>query len=520
MGFPILKVNKGKKLGSIIAFKALWILALIILSPIAARAQSVILQQLDQSASQTNCNNNVCRQNIGGGLQGTIDQIKLQGTRNVTNQTNYGAIWEWANAYDGNIGTLSSQMATSTTCGLQAGQTNGNGDPQTITQPTYTSTNTQTWTSTNGIKTYTFSPAVTIKPQCYYWIGTSDQTGGGINILGSATSTAYETSALDLVGGSAVKDLYFIVEGELGSELTRIISFNPPDGSTQATSSVTFDILAYINPDDVGNILGVNISLHNIDQNALGWLLGDFSPRDFYIVNERVEVPGFFSAATSTPLPVGNYRVEACLERSYFFGWITNPFANIIEDETDCQSNQFVVGTSTFIGSLTQNGFSEYNDFVTGFNATSTEALAATCNPINSQFGIRECLTYLFIPGGDALNNTLQGLREGILTRVPWGYFTRAVTLFSTNATSSLPVFTTSIRVGAADYEELTFDPGDMIAGAGVLVDSIEDPLYGMNLRDIFYTIIQLIVALGVIMTIFADITKSHEHVKGHNNRE
>lgn len=522
MGFSLFKVNTGEKRPSTIAFKVLLILVSILLSPKVAEA-SVIAQQLDNSTSLTNCQNNNCRQIIGDGYTGTLSSLVVESKMSggFGSLDIQGAVWEWATAYDGDL----AHMATSTDCGLQAGQTNSDGNPQsTLNGPTYLSTNTISVGTTQAQQTYTFS-GLQFKPQCHYWIGTQRQSTtpfGSEIIYGSATSTAFLTSSEDLIPGtSGVKDIYFIMDGdETDPDGTRIIYFHPLEGTTEATSSVHFDIYAYIDPEDVGSIQGVRISLHNINQNTLGWLLGDFAPDDFDIVNENLQVPGFFYAATDTPIAVGNYRVRACLKRTYFFGWIQNNFANVIDNERDCQSHQFVVGTSTFVGFLSQNGFSEYNDFVNGLSATSTEALSRTCNPINSDFGIRECLTYLLIPGGDALDNTLQGLREGILIRVPWGYFTRAATILSNPATSTLPSWTASIRIASSTYTTLTFDPGDMFAGAGTLVDSIRDPVYGVNLRDIFYTICQLIVAIGVIMTIFSDITKSHGHNQEHNGRE
>lgn len=311
---------------------------------------------------------------------------------------------------------------------------------------------------------------------------------------------------------------YQIEPPEIESTNTRIIDFNPQDLEVIASSTpVEFDITAYVNSDDLGAIQGIRIELRNIDQNDLLFgVLSQISADDFVIVDEEIETAGLYYYATTTdPLPVGNYRLRACLRRSVF-GLVSNyfdVFTNVVAGEPDCISHQFVVGTSTFIGNLSQAGFDELNDFVTGLSATSTEALAAQCNPLNSNFGIRECLLYLFIPSGENFQSVITGLRDGILIRVPWGYVTRTVNILSSNSTSTIPAFTASIRVGSSEYEELTFDPADMIAGAGTLLDGIQDPIYEKNLEDVFRPIIQAIVAMLVLFTIMSDIMGSHKHV-------
>lgn len=303
---------------------------------------------------------------------------------------------------------------------------------------------------------------------------------------------------------------------------TQICSFTPANNST-TTSPVNFSLHAYINEEDLGSIIGVKITLHNIDQNVL--LLGFLSPSDIYLFEGNATTSGHFNFATSTPIGDGNYRIEACLERSYFGGWILNPFANIIQGAPDCQSHQFIVGQATFIGNISQSLFSETNDFFTGLTATSSEALASTCNPLSGNFGVRECTAFLFVPDANSLNTTMKNAREGILTRVPWGYFTRAVAIFQASSTSALPTWTNTISVGSGDdmtpeTVTLTFDMNDMIAGAGTLLDSIEDPHHGQTAKDIFYPIIQMVVALLVVLTIISDITKSHSHAPDGESRK
>lgn len=298
---------------------------------------------------------------------------------------------------------------------------------------------------------------------------------------------------------------------------TRIISLSPANNAT-VTSPVNFALHAYINPDDLTTIKGIRITLHNIDQNVL--LLGDFSPSDIYLFEGNATTSGDFLFNQTVPLGDGNYRIEACLERTYFFGWVLNPFAPL----SDCQNHQFIVGTSTFIGGISQTMFGQTNDFFEGLTATSSEALASTCNPLTN-FDIRQCSAYLFIPDGAGLKNTMDQARQGILSRVPWGYLSRMVSIFQNSATSSLPAFTATLRTGPGsdmtpDETSITIDIGDMIAGGGALLDSIEDPIHGKTARDIFEPIVKLGISIIVLFTIAMDLMGSHKHADGDSRQK
>ena len=292
---------------------------------------------------------------------------------------------------------------------------------------------------------------------------------------------------------------------------TRIVSFSPADMST-TSSPVTFDLHAYVNADDLSTLSGIRVRLHNIDQNFLlffGALFGD----DIYLLDHDIDTAGDYFFSTTTPLEHGNYRIEACIDRTYLFGWIINNFSPI----NDCQSHQFIVGSSTFLGNLSQNGFTEFNDFVEGLNATSTEALSRTCNPLNA-FDIRQCALYLLVPSGDALNTIMTSLKEGILTRFPWGYPTRLVVILTGQNVASLPTFTVYIPTGNSEDENastsLAFDPSDMLLGGASIIAGIEDPRHGQTARDIFEPLVLLMVALAVIFTIASDVMGSHKHAQ------
>lgn len=292
---------------------------------------------------------------------------------------------------------------------------------------------------------------------------------------------------------------------------TRIVDFAPADGAVLPVDApVTFSLTAYVAPEDIGTYIGVRFTLHNIDQNVL--LLSSLSPSDFYILDgfDATTSGDFYFESEGYTLGEGNYRIEAQIERSYLGGWVVNPFSPI----NDSQSHQFTVGSSTYLGNLAQTGFTDMQDFFAGASATSSLVTAGSCNPFTWE--TLNCLSYLLVPSGADMSNTVLGLKDMVLTRVPWGYATRVYTIFNTTATTALPTFEVNLHLGAGSLtpatNTLSFDPDDMLGGGMALVESIKDVTYGKTIREILYPIIQLIMALAVITYIVKDLLKlSHE---------
>jgi hypothetical protein len=291
---------------------------------------------------------------------------------------------------------------------------------------------------------------------------------------------------------------------------SRILNFNPLDNVTTA-NPVNFDLQACIDPLDVGVISGIALKLENIDQNVL--LLRAFSPSNIVLLNERhIQTAGIYTFSSTTWLGEGNYRLEACINKTTLFG-----INNIFTPRT-CESHQFIVGSSTFIGNISQHMFTDTNDYLNGLNATSSSVLASTCNPVGLNFDIRQCSSFMLVPDGASMRTTINDLRDGLFVRFPMGYVTRFVDIFANTATSGIPAWTASVQIGAGntttpEITTITVDPSDMIAGGASLLESVHDPITNKSPRDVFYPMVQLVVALGVLMTIVADLTGSHKHI-------
>jgi hypothetical protein len=287
---------------------------------------------------------------------------------------------------------------------------------------------------------------------------------------------------------------------------THIVSFTPNEGDVLASSTpVNFSLNVYVNPADVGTIAGVRITFHNIDQNTL---LSSFSKDDIVFYDAVDYASGTFTFSSSTMLTAGNYRIEASLDRSLAWGLLRNPFSSI----NDTQSHQFVVGASTFIGSISQTTFTNMNNIYNSMSATTTSALATSCNVLNG-FDTSRCLAFLFVPDGGQLNDTLNNFKAGFLSRAPWGYFTRMYTIWQTSSTTSLPTITISVPMGnATDYQNVSANFGDMLVGGVAQLNSITGPREGKSIRDVTEPMVQLLTAIAVLFTILTDLMGTHRH--------
>ena len=292
---------------------------------------------------------------------------------------------------------------------------------------------------------------------------------------------------------------------------TNICQLLPAESVNGATTAnpVTFSLKVYIAPADIGNIIGVKIALHNIDQNLL--LFGDLSPSDIYLFEGQATTSGMFEFSTTTVVGEGDYRIQANLTRTYLYGVFQDPYDGVNQEV----SHHFIVGAPSVLGQLNENGYEILNGILQGITASSSASttsayLARGCNPLS--WDTTNCMVFLFVPDSNALNKTLTGFHDGVMVRIPWGYFTRFVAIMNTQGSSTLPAFVAHVQVGAGsdmtpEIESIHIDPGDMLQGANTLLENTRDPFYGKNLRDVMTPFVQLTVALAVLLYIITDLT-------------
>lgn len=300
--------------------------------------------------------------------------------------------------------------------------------------------------------------------------------------------------------------MYLILTNGPEDTSTRIIDFTPAQGATVG-NTVNFTYHAYINPEDIGGVLDIKLKLFTVDQNILFASL--FSPSEIMLFNGIATTSGHWYFSTSTILGDGNYRVEATIERAYLDGWFINIYSSINDD----QVHTFIVNQGTWLGNLQQSIFNTMNTALSDRPATSTQVMYNTCAPLSSTFDIQDCMAVLFVPSKEGMTDVFNSVRSNVLSHKPWGYITRVFNIITSTSTAvSLPSWTAHVQTSASSSISLTFDPADMIAGAGSLLNSIRDPIYGKNTREIFEPFVQLFFAIGVIFTIVVDLMRMRSH--------
>jgi hypothetical protein len=269
----------------------------------------------------------------------------------------------------------------------------------------------------------------------------------------------YFSISLSSGGGSNSIDYFSIISsgqyngGSFNPNSTRIISFTPDNGTTTLSGQpVSFSLHAYVNSADIGTFTGISFSLHNIDQNNL--LNPNNDVNDIYFLKDfQATTSGDFYFSSTTLLSDGNYRINAILARNYLDGFINNPFSSLNQN----LSHQFIVGTSTFLGNISQNSFNQLQSIYGSSTATSSLALSGTCNPFsgsastlffNTSFSPISCITFLFVPDSGYLNDTLVSFKKNVATHFPLGYVYDLVTILSTTTQSTIPVIDATVPVG------------------------------------------------------------------------
>jgi len=242
---------------------------------------------------------------------------------------------------------------------------------------------------------------------------------------------------------------------------TRILDMQPQNGST-TSNIVNFSFSAYISPEDAERGAGVQVKLHNIDQNLLFF----DSPDDIVLYDSAVTTGGVFNYATSTYLNDGGYRLEAKLsgtsEGFLFIPGISGcdslvgPLIDVVCVKT---SVQFVVNQQTFLSNINQASYASANSIFASTSATSTAVLASTCNPFGGDFDTLSCLAFVFIPDTGLLKSSLNNFKDNISTHFPLGYITDFYNIISTTTEGTLTVFSahlpTGLGLGSGRFIEL-----------------------------------------------------------------
>lgn len=304
-----------------------------------------------------------------------------------------------------------------------------------------------------------------------------------------------------------------------GCDTSRIDSVDPVNFQTIATSSLPYDfnVLGYISPGDYRDGARVMIKLdRNTDQQAVGSSLAfdsAFGNKNYFPVSL-----GNFSVGTSSDdldlgARIGLYNAYYELQTPKFslFGF------SFFYETVVATSTRFTIGTTTALDNI-QLAQEEYLQGL--IDAEGGDPLAAChfslfdsaldltlgSSALNCLGGL---LHWAFVLPPGVLTSTMTQLKDGFLTRAPWGYFTRVVGAISGTAETELPTVHADIPIPNDDgFISLDFDIDEIITDSAALQDTFETPDH-KTAREILEPIIQLMVGLLVLMFLYNDIVSS-----------
>lgn len=222
-----------------------------------------------------------------------------------------------------------------------------------------------------------------------------------------------------------------------------------------------------------------------------------------------------FNVATSAPaLPADYYKLTTSIVKPVSYFGFSSVFGFDFGYTTIlATSTTFIVGAPTAQQTLIHNLAYIGAKSPAGLTATTTEGTMSSCNMISLSFNLGDCLFVLFYPNLTDFTPVWTTARDGLMSRAPWGYATRLITILSdtastTVASSTLPVAVIAFPNTLPLYgSTLRFDFGDMLTQGGDIMNSITDPISGLSAREIFEPMIKLFIALTAIVIIFHDIT-------------
>lgn len=167
----------------------------------------------------------------------------------------------------------------------------------------------------------------------------------------------------------------------------------------------------------------------------------------------------------------GNYRITFSLQNSTLGGTIDNPFGGSNQSLT----HSYIVGTSTYVGAITETFLTDLDSIYSGLSATTTQALLDSCKPWDwGGFSILDCLSGLLLPDKGAIQDVMETFKSEIMTRAPWGYANRLFAIVSGMTTTTPPILTFSIPDDPYFDDTLrglsvSFDPWNVVSEGSVL---------------------------------------------------
>lgn len=316
---------------------------------------------------------------------------------------------------------------------------------------------------------------------------------------------------------------------------TAIYTVDPVNNQVLATTSIPYDFttIGNINASDWKEGIRLRIKIdRNTDQQAIGALTAFNSANGNYTYLDIPVTSGTFLVSTTTIntlLPINRTGTYSMVQEIQTPGigvhwWIFQ--YDLTYNTLAATTTTFTVGTSTAIDNITNTAVNYLNNIA---SSTSQGDPLATCqfswfsSAIDFSLGgkLINCMgglvVWALVPSPGSIALSYNSVRDGVLSRAPWGYATRLVTVFtsasaaSTTATTTLQSeaqFTVPIYLTGTSTPDttLTFNPGDMLDGGAALLNGIKANGTDKNLRDITEPFVMLFISISLLIIIFHDL--------------
>ncbi len=339
-----------------------------------------------------------------------------------------------------------------------------------------------------------------LDPTKYYYI-----TVGGSGTVVMATNASYYP--------------YFVIDS---SDLfnvtdTQIYTTTPTNKATLSATSTSYTLgyTGTLNATDLNSETRVHMSIQNsqfkILQNTCADVTCAFIGEHFNFTQDLLVAGTFDFSTTTGVLPIGTYYMDISIEKGT--GCVLG--ICVWKKTIYTKNTSFIVGTTTKADRI----YKAQQDALNGLASTTSAFLNCGIGDFNLFNCGNDLLTFEFTPPPNTVENDTKAITDELGQRAPFSYLGRLVDIFLSTSTVALPTFTAPIRIGNSTTTDTLFwtiDMNDIVEGAGVVLADTRDPYNGKNLEDIFYPIVQLIVALAVLVVIIKDVAGSHKHANEH----
>jgi len=369
-----------------------------------------------------------------------------------------------------------------------------------------------------GVNVYEFGP--------YGWTNVTHLYMQGASSISSPYSTGYNDF-------SGVAGAFMVIQGltDVGTGGTNWGGF-PPDNTTTRFTSITPDATttattttigfeAYINPQDYVSGMTAHVDLYNPTVAALSANVID-SCNIFGAGKCSMDFPitGSTTVASSTSITFnygGTTKATWSIRRPNTLSslWLLGSFFN--PDTLATRSTSFVVGfQSTFDSALNGDGTATSSDstglvgYFTSGGTSSTTPVAQGCAGIFTNGTIVACMVGLIIPTGQDMANNWNQLYNGMLSKVPFGYATRFLTIMSGNGGAVEPP-ALSYTFGSSSPSELqgrtyTVNIWDYMGSTSPIILAKADDGSNKDIWDIVMPYFNIVITLAVLLAILSDL--------------